>query len=136
MIIYLSKIDDRKLAIVDNINNCINGLHFYGSEEDFIQVGTFRYLKDKILRSHRHIKRVRSIPKTEEIVIVFNGEVKVTIYDHDNSEVGSEILTSGSFCIVYHGGVGYKVLSETADMLEVKLGDYSVKDDSEDRELI
>jgi len=132
----ISKIDSKKLAIIDKDDNFDFGLKFYGTKEDLIQVGAFRYNNGTKLRAHRHIDRERVITKTQEILIVLEGKAVVDIYDYDGSIAYTDTLSSGMFCIVYHGGVGYLVTNDNTKMLEVKLGDYCITNDSEDRELI
>jgi len=133
------KEDGFTLAIVDNFNNFEKGLHFYGSKYDFLQVGSFCYNKDQVMRNHRHIFRPRVNIKTQEIVVVFSGSVEARTYskeDGSNTLVDTCVLHAGDIYISYWGGCGFTVLENDTRMLEAKNGPYDVNDDNEDRELI
>jgi hypothetical protein len=131
------KFEGQVLAIIDSVANFKPGLSFYGTAKDFIQVGAFRYDKEKVLRDHRHIPRVRQVDKTQEILIVLRGAVEVrTFLPLGNKIVDVCELTAGEFYISYHGGVGFTVRSDDTRLLEIKPGPYDVKNDDEERELL
>ncbi len=126
------------LAVIDNTNDVYPwGLSFYGSKASAVQVGRFRYDQGRKLRAHRHIRRPRQIEKTQEILIVMRGSVKITTY----AETGKEIidvatLVSGEYYILYDGGVGIEILEDDTRLLEIKPGTYEVTDDNLERELL
>jgi len=124
------------IAIIDNLDEVKDSLSFYGVREDDIQVGTFKYLKNKVMRDHRHIIRERTIKKTQEVLIVWKGKCATRVWDSEDNLIFKGIMKSGDFIIVYNGGVGYTTLVDNTIMLEVKLGPYNILNDDEDRELI
>lgn len=125
------------LAIVDSIAEIPPGLGFYGTAGDFLQVGKFRYDKDKKLRDHRHIVRQRLVEKTQEILIVLRGRVQATTFAEQGSiVVDSREIKAGEYYISYWGGVGFTVLEDDTRMLEVKPGPFNVSNDDEERELL
>ena len=132
------KHNGKLLAVRDSIHSyCPLGLSFYGGKEDAIQVGKFRYDKGKKLRDHRHIVRPRVVEKTQEILIVFKGSVKVTTYSQTGKEIVDEcLLLEGDYYISYYGGVGFDVLEDDTRMLEIKPGTYLVDNDDLERELL
>lgn len=127
---------NKKIAIIDKIDHIPDGLNFYGSKEDDIQVGSFKYPENKIMRSHMHITRPRTIEKTQEILIVWKGSCRYRLYGFDKIFISSDILSAGSFLILYNGGVGYTILENDTTMLEIKAGSYNVVSDNEDRILL
>ena len=135
MITYKS-VENKLLAIVDDVQNFKSGLGFYGSKDDLIQVAKFRYDHGKLMKDHKHITRERLIEKTQEVLIVFKGSCNYRIFDESDTLFVSGVLKSGQFLISYWGGVGYTVLEDDSIMMEVKLGPYDVKDDLEDKVLI
>jgi hypothetical protein len=124
------------LAVVDNIYDVGKGLHFYGKPADYLQVGTFRYDRLRIMRDHRHLMQpTRKSEKTQEILIVFKGSIEARTYDIGGSEiVDMRILKAGDLYICYWGGCGFTVLEDDTIMLEAKNGPF-ISDDVE-RELI
>jgi hypothetical protein len=130
--------NENVLAVIDNTNaEYPYGLSFYGRRASAVQVGRFRYDKGRKLRDHRHIRRTRQIEKTQEILIVMHGSIKITTY----AETGKEIvdvatLVSGEYYILYDGGVGIEILEDDTRLLEVKPGTYEVDDDNLERELL
>lgn len=131
------KYDDQILAIIDNFRNFEKGLNFFGTPEDFIQIGRFRYKKGKELRNHIHKLRPRVADKTQEIMIVFQGSCEVRTYTPiERRLLSARVLGPGDFYISYNGGCGFTIQENDTIMMEVKNGPYNVKSDDEDRDLL
>jgi len=124
------------LAVIERIDDIHSGLHFYGNNSNYIQVGAFRYPQGKLLRNHIHIPRPRFTPKTQEIMIVLRGRCEVRIFDEQEAFVQANFLESGDFIISLNGGIGFTILENDTIMIEVKNGPYDVEDDDEERRLI
>lgn len=124
------------LAIIDSMKGFKDGLNFYGSKNDCIQVGAFRYNEGKVLRAHRHIDRPRTARKTQEILICLQGVCSVNIFNMRDNFVTGTFLTPGWFVILYEGGVKYRILEDDTRLIEIKNGPYDVVNDSDDRVLI
>lgn len=131
------KHNGKTLAIIDNVANFPPGLAFYGTADDFIQVGRFRYDEGKTLRDHRHITRTRTVDKTQEILIVLKGLVQATTFAEEGAlVVDSRDLKAGEFIISYWGGIGFRVLTDDTRLLEIKPGPFNVNNDDEERVLL
>ena len=124
------------LGIVMGLGDFKEGVNFHGSKSEFIQVATFKRNRSFIGRNHRHIKRVREITKTQEVMVVLEGSCEIRVFDIDDKRVFVGILKRGDFFISYYGGFGYTVLSQEVSMVEAKVGPYEVTNDDEDRVLI
>ena len=111
-------------------------MEFYGGVTDFIQVGAFRYNKDKELRNHRHIFRPKIGNKTQEIMIVFKGSCEVRTFTDGGDICHKKILKAGDFYISYWGGCGFTILQDDTIMMEIKNGPHDVNNDDEDRVLL
>jgi hypothetical protein len=134
---YEVKHNGKVLAVIDSIANIPPGLGFYGTKDDYVQVGKFRYDKGKKLRDHRHITRQRVVWKTQEILIVMRGSVQATTFAETGLlVVDSRQVKAGEFYISYWGGVGFEVLEDDTRMLEIKPGPFNVTNDDEERELL
>lgn len=131
------KHNGKTLAIIDGVQNFDVGLAFYGTADDYIQVGRFRYDAGKVLRDHRHIARPRMVEKTQEILIVLRGGVQATTFAEEGSlVVDSRELKEGDFFISYWGGVGFRVLTDDTRLIEIKPGPFNVNNDDDERELL
>ena len=132
-----SSVDDSIiLSIISGKDDIKDGLHFYGTKNDFIQVGGFKYSSGKVLRNHTHINRKRKSIKTQEIMVVLSGECIARVYDINDILVHQAVLRDGQFIIVYNGGIGFTIVDDDTIMIEAKNGPYDVNSDDEDRRLI
>ena len=100
------------------------GLQFYSGEEDFVQVGTWRYPAGQVLKAHKHNRVNRSITHTQEVVFVRKGSVKATVYDPEGKPVEHLLLCEGDTLVLLNGGHGYEILDNDTQVLEVKNGPY------------
>lgn len=119
-------IDKNKIliGIIDSVSKIKNGLHFYTSPEQFLQVGTFKYEYGKMLRAHKHINRPSpSTIRTQEVMIVFKGSVVLTVFGEDDEPFDKYVIKAGDFFIQFYGGCAYEVIAD-AVMMEVKVGPF------------
>lgn len=126
-------ITDLVLGEVITLEDFADGLDFHGDKKEAIQVVTFKYEKGHVLRNHRHIKRERLVEKTQEALIVLQGDCEVRVFDINDEQAFKSILKEKSMFISYYGGIGFTALSENTCMVEVKVGPYEVDSDDEDR---
>ena len=101
-----------------------DGLGFYSNDFDFVQVGTWKYNKDKELLAHIHKQVVRSITHTQEVLFVRKGKIKASIYKPDKSFLQDIIATEGDILILLNGGHSYTILEDNTMVLEIKNGPY------------
>lgn len=113
----------------ETINN-INGQHFYGHENDFLQVGAMNLETGRVLKPHLHLPQRKKITRNQEVLIILKGSVEVTFYSDDTQlEFDRRVLKSGDIIVLIQGGHGFKILEETR-LIEIKQGPYQgqVKD--------
>lgn len=101
----------------------IEGTRFFGSPDDFLQVGYMSLKNDKKLLPHKHNPQNKIITKNQEVLYILSGKVEVSFYD-DTEFVGETILSKGDLIVLLSGGHGFKMLEDTK-MIEVKQGPYS-----------
>lgn len=99
------------------------GLQFYTEDKSFLQVGSWKYKKGKVLNPHAHLICERKSNLTQEFVYVKKGSIEVKIYDQNDEVIKQEILKAGDFIILFAGGHSYKILEDT-EVIEVKNGPY------------
>jgi cupin fold WbuC family metalloprotein len=73
---------------------------------------------------HKHLPQGRETHNTQESWIVIKGRLEVTMYDLDDSLIGTETIGPGDFYVYLGGGHGLKVLEEGTTFYEVKNGPY------------
>lgn len=114
----------QKIAVKLSREDFRAGLSFFTDPTDFIQVGSWRYAAGKELPAHNHQWVQRSSDRTQEVVAVLQGRLRVRLYGED--DVFREALEAerGEVVILFSGGHGYDILEEDTIVLEVKNGPY------------
>lgn len=112
---------------VSSLGNCIiEGTRFFTSENDLIQIGILHRKKDTLIKPHFH--RPSSPEKvSQEILILLDGKVQVTVYDTNENELMSRILYPGEIYLNYKAGHSFLFL-EDSRFLEIKQGPYRAED--------
>jgi len=101
-----------------------DGLTFYTDDGDFVQVSTWNYNKDKHLRAHSHRLCERCSDRTQEVVFVKSGKMKVYFYNNDHKLIKEDCLNAGDAAIIYSGGHAYDIIEDGTQIFEVKNGPY------------
>lgn len=112
------------VAIVHRQGEWKEGLDFLTANESFIQAGTWWYPKGKDLRSHEHVVNIRTAERTQEVVIVASGKLRVDLYDSDKKVFHQFELAAGDMGILLKGGHGYHILEDNTKVIEVKNGPF------------
>jgi hypothetical protein len=100
----------------------------FGTEFEPLQLATWNYPKGQILKSHKHLVNVRTINRSQEVLICLEGIVKVKVFDCFDKKIDEYYMTTKDFTIFYKGGHGYEIMSEESKCVEVKNGPYIGKD--------
>ena len=100
------------------------GLNFFSKDKDFIQVGTWGYDAKKQLKAHSHNTVVREISKTQEVLYVKQGKLRVKIFGKDDNFVAEEVAFAGDILIMLEGGHSYEIMEDNTQVLEIKNGPY------------
>lgn len=101
-----------------------DGLSFFSKDEEFIQLGTWKYNKGKDLLAHIHNVVDRKINRTQEVVFVVNGSIEAKIYSLDGVLRETLVVGKGDCLVLLNCGHGYKILEDGTQVLEVKNGPY------------
>ena len=100
------------------------GLSFFSTDEDFIQVGAWSYDAGKDLLKHIHNEVPRTVVRTCECLYIVQGAIRADIYDLQEEFVESFTAAAGDIVILLNSGHGYKILENGTKVLEVKNGPY------------
>jgi cupin fold WbuC family metalloprotein len=84
--------------------------------------------KDYIVKPHRHLKVLRKIKQTQEILFIRKGKIKIDLYTDKGKYISGHILNTGDIIFLASGCHGLKMLKKT-EIIEVKQGPYSKRRD-------
>jgi hypothetical protein len=101
-----------------------DGLNFYSSDSDFIQVGIWGYEAGRKLKAHIHNEVSREVLWTQEVLFVRSGKIRANIFDTTEQKVAELIVDQGDIIILLRGGHGYDILADGTQVLEIKNGPY------------
>jgi hypothetical protein len=121
---HLVKKENKKIALKFGMTDIKEGLSFFSENNDFIQVGAWRYEQGKNLLTHIHNFVKREINRTQEFILVVKGSVKASIYDDDENFIEDTVLNENEGLILFSGGHGYEILEDDTVVIEVKNGPY------------
>lgn len=101
-----------------------DGLNFFSSDGDFIQVGIWGYGAGKELNAHIHNEVPRQVLWTQEVLFVRSGKLRANVFDTKEKKVAELEVVAGDLIILLHGGHGYDILENGTQVLEIKNGPY------------
>jgi cupin fold WbuC family metalloprotein len=114
-----------RIAIHIESKDIQEGLNFYSNENDFLQVGTWRYKAGLYLGPHAHNRGTdRRIDRTQEVVHIMRGALEADILSEEGKLLDSVTLQEGDTLILLSGGHGYRILKDDTMVLEIKNGPY------------
>lgn len=105
-----------------------DGLNFFSSEGDFVQVGTWRYSAGKELKAHIHNEFPREAMRTQEVLYIRRGRIQAHIYNMKEVKIAEIVASEGDILVMLSGGHGYDILTDGTEVVEVKNGPYSGPD--------
>jgi len=106
------------------------GPSFFTPGEFSQQLGMLVHPKGKEVKRHRHKLVKREIFRTQEVLLLLEGKVRVDICTDEGEKIRTLILRPGDAVLLARGGHSVKVL-ENSKMIEVKQGPYAGADDKE-----
>ena len=115
--------NDEIYSSIFDLNNISEGLDFLTSDESFIQVGTWKYEKGKILDAHYHNTFERKSFITQEVVLVLEGNIICNLYTKDGNFIATEEINQNQLIIQYQGIHEYEIMKDSK-ILEIKNGPY------------
>ncbi|MCJ7564321.1 MAG: hypothetical protein MUP52_07005 [Candidatus Aminicenantes bacterium] len=117
-------------AIVLRREYANSGPNFFTPGEFSQQLGMLIHPKGKIVKRHRHKLVKREIFRTQEVLVLLEGKIRVELFDDEGDKLKTLILKPGDAILLAQGGHKVKVL-EDAKIIEVKQGPYAGFDDKE-----
>lgn len=106
------------------------GPNFFTPGEFSQQLGMLIHPKGKVVKRHRHKLVKREIFRTQEVLVLLEGKIRVELFDDDGEKIKTLLMKPGDAILLARGGHKVNVL-ESAKMIEVKQGPYAGFDDKE-----
>jgi len=125
--------NNERLAYIIRKDIEIEEKEFFGSPDDFLQIGYMNLKKGEILKPHIHKPQNKIITENQEVLYIVSGKMKVNFYNRIPQQISEAILTDGDLIVLSAGGHGFEFLEDTK-MIEVKQGPYTGRDD--DKEIL
>jgi cupin fold WbuC family metalloprotein len=117
-------------AIVLRKNFAHPGPSFFTPGEFSQQLGMLIHSKGKVVKRHRHKLVRREIFRTQEVLVLLQGRIRVELFDDEGAALKTVLLRPGDSILLAQGGHKVTVLAD-AKIIEVKQGPYAGEDDKE-----
>lgn len=121
------KKNNKIIAMVLRKNYKNKGIKFFTPRSFSQQVAQMSYDKGKQINCHYHKDIKKNNIKTQEVLIMKSGKMKVFLFDKKKF-ICSKILNGGDLILLASGGHGFKILKKSV-FIEVKQGPYSPEKD-------
>lgn len=121
---------DQVFAIIIRRGFSKPGVHFFTPGEFSQQLGMLVHAKGKVVDRHRHKPVRREILRTQEVLVILSGTIKIQIYNDEGSLLRTVVLKEGDSILLATGGHRVEILKK-AKILEVKQGPYAGFEDKE-----
>ena len=92
--------------------------------DEFLQISGRKLEKGLKVKAHKHIPFERVTDITQEAWVVFDGCIKGTFYDLDDSILYETDIKKGDVVWLFRGGHSLEVLDEDTIFYEFKTGPY------------
>ena len=115
-------------ALVIRKDYCPDGINFFSSDDDILQVGTMSHRAGRIIMPHRHLPYKRKTEGTQEVLFIKKGTLKANFFNSNDLKVCEVLLTEGDLIVLLGGAHGFDVIDDL-EMIEVKNGPYAASGD-------
>ena len=126
MYIETIEYNNERLAYIVRKSIKVDGKKFFGSPDDFLQIGYMNLKKGEILKPHIHKPQKKLITQNQEVLYIVSGKMKVSFYDKIPKKINEALLSDGDLIVLLSGGHGFEFLEDT-ELIEIKQGPYTGK---------
>ena len=114
---------DRLLGVVIRAGFSIEKTTFITPESSPQQVGLLKFSREETIRPHIHNCVPREVSRTQEVLVVSSGRVRIDFYDEDLMFADRRVVEQGDVVFLCTGGHGFYFLEDTS-IIEIKNGPY------------
>ena len=119
---------ERLLAILVPGDFEADGIHFFTPSNYSQQIAYMHHPAGKVIAAHIHKDVKREVLKTNEVLLIKKGRLRVDFYGEDHRYLFSRIIAAGDTLLLASGGHGFQILDQ-CEMIEVKQGPYAGDED-------
>ena len=120
-----SKVDKSKLVLaLMRFNDISEYRTDLSPDEEYLQISGRKLEKGLKVKAHKHTPIERKTDITQEAWIVFEGCIKGTFYDIDDSVLYETEIGKGDVIVLFRGGHSLEVLDKDTIFYEFKTGPY------------
>lgn len=106
------------------------GVHFVTPDHFSQQLGYMAHPAGHCIQPHFHREVRRDVHRTQEVLVLRKGKLRVDFYDSARQPVGTRLLVAGDVILLAGGGHGFEVL-EPCEMFEIKQGPFVGEQDKQ-----
>ena len=129
---YYSRVNGELIHIVNRLTD-IEGRTDIALPKEYLQLATLKMEKGKTFRPHKHIwKEGEKMCIAQESWVVIKGNVRVTMFDVDDSIIAQPVLGPGDCSMTFQGGHTYEILDDDTIVYEYKTGPYKGQENDEE----
>ena len=125
------KHNNKFIAIIIRSNYTSEKVVFFSPNNFSQQLGYLPHKKGHTIMAHFHKKVNKKITLTQEVLFIKKGKIIVDFYTNRKEYITSRQLDAGDILFLCSGGHGFKILEDT-EMIEVKQGPYSGREDDKE----
>lgn len=118
----------QEYAIIIRADYVDDGVKFFTPDDYSQQLAYMNRPAGEIIAPHVHNHIRREVSFTQEVLFIKSGLVRVDFYTNEKIYFASRELGRGDVILLATGGHGFEIL-ENCEMIEVKQGPYSGKND-------
>ncbi len=111
-------------AIIVRRNFKKEGIEFFTPNEFSQQLGYMSRPQGYIVEPHLHLRAVKEIFYTQEVLLIRSGKLRVDFYNNEMEYFASEVLAEGDIIMLAQGGHGFEMLEPT-EIIEIKQGPFN-----------
>ena len=115
---------ERIVALIIRAGYRASGIEFFTPDEFPQQMAYMNRPAGYRVEPHVHRELPRRITRTQEVLVIRSGRVRVDYYRDDRAFLSSSVLEQGDVILLASGGHGFTML-ERSEMIEIKQGPYA-----------
>ena len=115
---------ERIVALIVRAGYRASGIEFFTPDEFPQQMAYMNRPAGYRVEPHVHRELPRRITRTQEVLVVRSGRVRVDYFRDDRAYLSSSVLEPGDVILLASGGHGFTML-EQSEMIEIKQGPYA-----------
>jgi mannose-6-phosphate isomerase-like protein (cupin superfamily) len=111
------------IALIISSHYHKSGINFITHNDSSQQIAYISHPTGETIQPHIHNPITREVNRTQEVLFIRKGRLRVDFYNNYQEYLESHIVESGDVVFLADGGHGFEII-EDIEMIEVKQGPY------------